>query len=499
MGLLTLAVILDVVVTGLLADRLGLASDLYPRWFGARAWLIDGTDPYARTVGDGIQTSMAAALGWDGQSGGGAFAFGFVYPGYVAILLAPLAAIPFPVASTIWLLLAQASIVATTAILWRDFVAPRHVGAIGFVPTVLLAITWPPALFTLIFGQFVALVTACLALSAWLTIRNRTGAAGVALALAFVKPQCAIVPVSVRLLLATYRVLRPTSRLAVRASARTQTHIHWPDAGPQPLDASAQLPEGEAWERRALADRRVLLSAILGGAILVGGSIVLIPGWPIAFVASVSDYATTARATSPAAIIADALRGATASPANCASGTNVALVDADPRACAGGGQTLPDFRHASAPTWERGVDVAAEQSLFTLRTLAVGAIATALVATGWWFGGDPLSSYAVLAAGVLIGAWVIPPIYEWNLITCLFILVPWVQHGSRWRALSWLLANFVTFPLVLVWPDGSRAVWPVLLLGVWLHDRMGSGAPQTPGRPRSLTGLRDRIKAPWRG
>ena len=45
------------------------------------------------------------------------FAFGFTYPPYVALVIAPLAVLPLPVATTLWLLIGQASLLAACRLL----------------------------------------------------------------------------------------------------------------------------------------------------------------------------------------------------------------------------------------------------------------------------------------------------------------------------------------------------------------------------------------------
>lgn len=412
--LLVLAIALDVAATARLATGLGVASDLYPRWLGARAWAVEGTDPYAPALADRIRADMAAALGWDGTADSGAFAFGFVYPGYVAILLAPLAVLPFPVAATAWLLLAQASIVGATLLLWRTTPGTPARAPIPAVAAVALAVAWPPATFNLVFGQFATLVTALLAAATVLSRRGRGTVAGIALALALVKPQLGIAPVMAGTLADLHRNRRVL-------------------AGPR--DAAARLQEA-----------RLAPAAIATVATLVGASLVALPGWIDPFLVGVADYARAAKATSPAILVADGL-------ARLATGSWPV------RDAAGAIEALP---------------------------LAIAFAVAAAVAAGWDRHRriDP-GVPAAIAAGALAAAWLVPPTYEWNHVTGLLVLVPWVRRGGRARAVAWGVATVATYPLVLTWPDGSRAAWPVLLLGAWLH---GALADATPRAPRAMTG-----------
>ena len=146
--------------------------------------------------------------------------------------------------------------------------------------------------------------------------------------------------------------------------------------------------------------------------------------------------------------------------------------------------------------------------------------------------------HSLLPAGILISAWMVPPVYEWNHVVGLLILVPLIRNrldaparsdrvgelgadgrpvpvtnhlfpslrspphatppglhaslsppdlyaplraqregvlhaAATWRwtpAVTWGITNIATLPLAVVWPDGSRAVWPVILLGAWVID-----------------------------
>ena len=208
--LLALALLLDIIATNRLAIALGPASDLFPRWVGARALVIEHLDPYGAGVTSTVRSAMGEALGWDGTADSGAFAFGFVYPGYVALLLAPLAVLPFPVASTIWLLIAQASVVGTVWLVWHTPDPSHHPRYIcdslppirlydanrGLVIATVLAILWPPVIYNLIFGQFAALATLAIATAGWATARHHDRFAGGILPISLVKPQLALIPVT---------------------------------------------------------------------------------------------------------------------------------------------------------------------------------------------------------------------------------------------------------------------------------------------------------------
>ena len=393
------AIALDVFATARLATALGIASDLYPRWLGAHAWLIDGTDPYAPEIAERIRADMAANLGWDGRADSGAFAFGFVYPGYVALLLAPLAILPFPLAATIWLLLAQGAIAGATILLWRQTPGVPARAPVPEVIAVALAVVWPPATFNLVFGQFATLVTFLLAVAATLARGRRDVWAGIVLALAMVKPQLGLIP----------------------AVTGGLTDVH------------------HAWRR--VGTGRLAIAALSTWAMLLGVSLLALPGWIAPFLDGVADYARAAKATSPAILVADAI-------------TRLATGTWPIRDLPGTVEALP---------------------------LAVGVVIGAAIVGGWRRQSqrDPGAPSAI-TAGALATAWLVPPTYEWNHVTCLLILVPWVRRGGRGRAVAWLAASAATFPMVVAWPDGSRATWPIILLAVWLHDAATARTRPTP-------------------
>jgi alpha-1,2-mannosyltransferase len=400
---LVLAVALDVGATAALAHAMGPANDLFPRWYGARAWLLQGLDPYGAAVDVGIRQAMGSdsAAGSGGPQG--AFVFGFVYPGYVALLLAPLALLPFPWAATLWLLLAQVATGAGALLCWRAAELEAGWAPASALPALLAALCFPASLFNLTFGQFAALVFLALA-GAWYLLARARGtrwgrdqvAAGVLLALAAVKPSLALLPVATLLL--------------------------W----------------GAAQGRG-----RAVAACLIATAFLAAASVLALPGWPVSFWRSTGDYARVAGATSAAGLTADLL----------------------------------------------GRALGVTPGLF----LRAGVAALALVATGagWWR--SPRRAGAALAAGVLLGAWLVPPLYEWNSVLLLVPLLTWLRRlwaarpaGHRPGLAVLLLAGVATLPLITRWPSESRALWPALVLAGWVGASL-AGYPEeevaVAGRP----------------
>ncbi|MSQ44153.1 MAG: DUF2029 domain-containing protein [Chloroflexi bacterium] len=480
-GLLALALVLDIIATNRLAIALGPASDLFPRWVGARAWVIDNLDPYSPGVTATVRSAMGEALGWDGTADSGAFAFGFVYPGYVALLLAPLAVLPFPAASTIWLLIAQASVVGTVWLAWHTPSPVRlHDTNRGLVIATVLAILWPPVIYNLIFGQFAALATLAIATAGWATARRHDRFAGSILPLALVKPQLALIPVA---LWVTSQVMQ-WSR-----TARQVDH-------PSPVGTWAG-DETRNWHGIAAFSVTV---ATVGTA-----SLVALPHWPGAFLDGLGDYAVTARATTTIGIIASVI----------ASG---------PVANAITQATLIGALFAS-------VIVAAGPSARTSRSL----LPAGILIGAWMI--PPVYEWNHVVGLLILVPWVRNSFYRpapspRDLGTLRFrpcdgrppppFLNPtpaslqyaalgmlrqvrgvgsafqrWVTSGDKpgvfhsattWRwtpAITWGITNIVTLPLAVLWPDGSRAVWPVILLGAWVIDHRARSRAPLPTEARS--------------
>lgn len=407
---LLVAVLLDVSATAALARAMGTANDLFPRWYGTRAWLFSGLDPYSTEVSEGIRQAMGGAPG----ESRGAFVFGFVYPGYVALLLAPLAWLPFQWAATLWLLLAQGATGAGAWLCWRatkrerpaafpvqerwvpGSVASSRIILWGRGPSLaggaralLVAFLFPASLINLTFGQFAAVVFWCLAGAWYLLVRcnhathvrmarrglTGSGGAGALLALALVKPSLGLFPVAALLL----------------------------------------------W---ALGQRRygAIASFLLCCGGLAGLSLVAVPEWPVAFWRSTADYARVASATSASGLVALVL----ARPLGAASGAIVPAL-----------------------------------------TGAVATAATLAAGVGWWV--SPRRAGDALATGVVLGAWLVSPLYEWNSILLLIPLLIWLRRRTATpiATIALVMVSMLTLPLIARWPSESRALWPSIVLAGW--------------------------------
>jgi len=165
----------------------GNLSDLYPRWLGARELLLHGRDPYSPEI------TREAQIGFFGrpldpdQAGGRNYQQGFYYPVYVAFLLAPAIHLPFEIVRKgfFWVLLA---LTVASIPLWLRVLrwsAPWWVQ----VSLVIFTIGSLPVMQGLKLQQMTLLVAALVAIALALLASDRPIAAGIALALATIKPQ----------------------------------------------------------------------------------------------------------------------------------------------------------------------------------------------------------------------------------------------------------------------------------------------------------------------
>ena len=165
-------------------------GDLYSPWRGARELLLHGRDPYSPEVTRDIQIEYyGKAL--DQSPGGQRDQQRFVYPVYVAFLLAPSAKFSFaPVrAVSRWILLA---ITLVSILLWLPLVRGR-LSVLSFLAPAVLTISSIPVIQALNLQQLGLLVAGLLAGCAALLLRRHYVWAGMMLAVASIKPQMSAV------------------------------------------------------------------------------------------------------------------------------------------------------------------------------------------------------------------------------------------------------------------------------------------------------------------
>jgi hypothetical protein len=158
------------------------ANDFYSRWGGARAFWVNGLNPYSDEATLLIQLGIYGRPARPDEDPGP-----FAYPFYVAILIWPLVYLPYPWASAIWLVLLEFSLLAATFLIismyrWRP---PLWLAAFSAI----WVIIFYHGARTIILGQVAGLVFLFLALALWALHRRADGLAGVSLALCTIKPQ----------------------------------------------------------------------------------------------------------------------------------------------------------------------------------------------------------------------------------------------------------------------------------------------------------------------
>jgi hypothetical protein len=165
----------------------GNFSDLYPRWLGARELFLHGRDPYSPELTREAQAGFYGHPLDPDRPGGRNYQQGFYYPIYVAFLLAPTIDLPFEVVQKgfFWVLF---GLTLATIPLWLRVLrwsAPLWVQ----VSLMIFTIGSLPVMQGLKLQQMTLLVAALVASALALLVSGRPIPAGMALALATIKPQ----------------------------------------------------------------------------------------------------------------------------------------------------------------------------------------------------------------------------------------------------------------------------------------------------------------------
>lgn len=174
-----------------------LGVDVYPRWAGTRAFW-QGESPYSAAVDAVTQGYVYGRTAVPGED-----TFGFYYPAYASVVLAPLALLPAQTAAIIWPVLSWA-VLGVTAVATIEFL-PGRPKPLTWAVLLLSIFLFRPALLTILNGQYGLFVLAMWGL-AWQLIRQKKeGLAGVLLALATIKPSLSLLPTLLLLLWAMAR------------------------------------------------------------------------------------------------------------------------------------------------------------------------------------------------------------------------------------------------------------------------------------------------------
>lgn len=181
-----------------LTARVPGANDFYGRWAGARAYFFQGLNPYSEEVSRQIQMGIYGRLDQADEDQGRLFS----YPFYAVFLVGPLTLLPYAWASAVWLVLLEFGLLAALVLIldlyrWRP---PPALLALTAVWTVLF---YPDARGILL-GQLVIIIFLLLVVTLWALAHQRNGLAGMALALATIKPQVVLLVIPLLLLWAVH-------------------------------------------------------------------------------------------------------------------------------------------------------------------------------------------------------------------------------------------------------------------------------------------------------
>ncbi|MBN1221446.1 MAG: DUF2029 domain-containing protein [Anaerolineae bacterium] len=161
-------------------------NDFFVRWLGGREYLLNGTNPFDRSVAEQAQLAMFGRLTTP-QDKDQAY---FAYPLYTFYFYLPLSLLPYPWARAIWMTLLQFMLMGIILLSiqlsgWRP---PRWL----WWATLLWGILFYNGARAIILGQFSILVGLALLLALWSLEQRRDVWAGVFLSLTTIKPQMVI-------------------------------------------------------------------------------------------------------------------------------------------------------------------------------------------------------------------------------------------------------------------------------------------------------------------
>ncbi|MGD8732170.1 MAG: glycosyltransferase family 87 protein [Anaerolineales bacterium] len=225
-------------------------NDFLARWMGARYWLVEGVNPYDSEVS---LASQRMIYGRPADPSAGEDVAHFVYPLPAMIFFAPFGLFSYPLARALWMTILEINlpILAFLSIAVARWKPSRWL--LGFF--ILFSIIWYHGLRAVIVGQF-AILEAVLLIGALLAIqRDADALAGILLGLSIAKPQMAYLLIPFVLFWA----------LSVRR-----------------------------WQ--------IILWTVGTLTVLIGGSIWIMPDWPIRWLQQLVDYPNYTSLGSPISI-----------------------------------------------------------------------------------------------------------------------------------------------------------------------------------------------------
>lgn len=176
----------------------GILSDIYPRWVGTRAVLLQHRDPYSEEVTREIQQGYYGRVLDPSRAGDPKDQQRFAYPVYVVFLLAPLAKLPFATAR----LITDCILVLLTALsvlLWLRVLRWRPSGVMVAI-LMILTLNSLPVVQGIKLEQLSLLVGALMALGAACVVSAHLALGGAVFAIATIKPQLSVLPIAFLLL-----------------------------------------------------------------------------------------------------------------------------------------------------------------------------------------------------------------------------------------------------------------------------------------------------------
>jgi hypothetical protein len=228
-------------------------NDFLARWMGAKSWLVDGMNPYDPEVS---LRSQEAIYGRPAIPEEGEDVAHFVYPLPVMIFFGPFGLLPYNEARAIWMTLLELGLLFLT---WISFnLAKWSPSRIMMGVLLVFSVVWYHGFRAVILGQF-AIFEALMMAGTLLAIqRKQDWLAGILLTLTICKPQMSF-------LFIPFVVIWGISR--------------------------------RRWT--------LVLSAVGSFAVVIGLSLLVLPGWPLQWIQQLLSYPEYTTTQPPVSIVAD--------------------------------------------------------------------------------------------------------------------------------------------------------------------------------------------------
>ena len=181
-----LFIVLVIATHNLLTEPFPGHNDFLSRWEGARSFWVDGLNPYGEEASLNIQMEMLGRPATETED-----QVYFAYPMYTAILIAPLVFLNYAWASAIIMVIMEVMLVAAIFLLFDLFKWKPHAIVLALLIIGSLFIYFPAR--GLILGQLGLISYFMYVLAFWALKKETDWLAGLALAVATIKPQLGFV------------------------------------------------------------------------------------------------------------------------------------------------------------------------------------------------------------------------------------------------------------------------------------------------------------------